>query len=96
MSDFIPRPGSEEEWEALMRQLRLQPKAQPRPFFYARVQARLLAPAGATSFWRWLWRPAYAAVLSAMIFAISGDGSGAATGATASFRGSHAAQEIPH
>jgi hypothetical protein len=95
MSDFIHRPGSEEEWEAMVRQLRLQPKAQPRPFFYARVQARLLAPAGATSAWRWLWRPAYAVVLGTMIFAISGDGAGTAPGPVASLRGSHAAQEAP-
>ena len=95
MSDSAPRPGSEEEWEALMHQLRLQPKVQPRPFFYARIQARLLAPAGGPGCWHWLRRPAYAAVLSAMILAISGDNSAAAT-ARISAPGSQPAQQLPH
>lgn len=95
MSDSAPRPGSEEEWKALLHQLRMQPKAQPRPFFYARVQARLLTAASAASPWRWLRRPAYAVVLSAMILAISGDGSVAATERPSS-QGNHPAQPLPH
>ncbi|RZK21109.1 MAG: hypothetical protein EOO56_11780 [Hymenobacter sp.] len=87
-----PRPGSDEEWKALLHQLRAQPKTQPRPFFYARVQARLLAPVGAGSSWRWLRRPAYAAVLSAMILAISGDGSVATPLHATAFQGSQSAQ----
>ena len=67
-------PGSEQEWQELLAQLRRQP--QPRPFFYARVQARLsarhLAPlAGLPG---WLRRPAYAALLGALVLAVSGDG----------------------
>ncbi|MBU6122940.1 hypothetical protein [Hymenobacter siberiensis] len=76
MSDIINRPGSDEEWEDLMRQLRHQPVAQPRPFFYARVQARLVANAGAPRQWlpAWLRQPAYAVLLGALVLALSGDG----------------------
>ncbi|MGY3089723.1 hypothetical protein ACVWYF_002771 [Hymenobacter sp. UYAg731] len=76
MSDIINRPGSDEEWEALMRQLRNQPVAQPRPFFYARVQARLIANAPGSRQWLpvWLRQPAYAALLGALVLALSGDG----------------------
>ncbi|MGI4742345.1 MAG: hypothetical protein ACRYG7_44880 [Janthinobacterium lividum] len=66
------RPGSEEEWEALMRQLRQQPKAQPRPFFYARVRARLPAPSPWLAGWGRL--PAYLALLGLLTLAVSGDG----------------------
>ena len=76
MSDSPFRPGSDAEWEALLAQLRQQPPAQPRPFFYARVQAHLQAqraaqPAGLPG---WLRRPAYAALLGALVLAVSGDG----------------------
>lgn len=73
-SDF--HPDSEEEWQVLLRQLRSQPRAQPQPFFYARVHARLSARrttllAGIPG---WLRRPAYAALLGALVLAVSGDG----------------------
>jgi hypothetical protein len=76
MSDSDFRPGSDAEWAALLRQLREQPKAQPRPFFYARVQARLAArhgpaPGGLPT---WARRPAYAALLALLVLAVSGDG----------------------
>jgi hypothetical protein len=76
MSNPLIRPGSEEEWEELMSQLRLQAKAQPRPFFYTRVQARLAAERAPRSFWLlgWVRRPAYLALLGALILAVSGDG----------------------
>ena len=73
MSDSAPRPDTDQEWENLMHQLRTQAPAQPRPFFYSRVQARL-APA-ANRFWLpgWLRRPAYAMLLGALVLALSGD-----------------------
>ncbi|WP_223648649.1 hypothetical protein [Hymenobacter psoromatis] len=75
MSNSPVRPGSDEEWEALLRQLRHQPKAQPRPFFYARVHARLAASAALKSPWLpdWVRRPAYVALLGALGLAVSGD-----------------------
>lgn len=69
------RPGSDEEWEALLHQLRQQPPAQPRPFFYARVQARLAAgPPGRAARLGWVRRPAYVALLGLLGLAMSGDG----------------------
>jgi hypothetical protein len=75
MSDFPIRPGSDEEWQELLRQLRGQPQAQPMPFFYARVHARLSAQQAASRFGlpSWVRRPAYAALLGALILAVSGD-----------------------
>jgi hypothetical protein len=74
-SDF--RPEADEAWEALLRQLPHQPTAQPRPFFYARVQARLAAEASAENplVPGWLRRPAFAALLTALVLSLSGDGS---------------------
>ena len=76
MSKPAGRPPADEEWEALMQQLRLQPKAQPKPFFYARVRHRLAAEPVAAGFWRlgWVRRPAYALLLGALVLAVSGDG----------------------
>ena len=76
MSDPTNRPGSDEEWEALVRQLHRQPAPQPRPFFYARVHARLLAelaprPTGLPG---WARRPAFVALLSILMLAMSRDG----------------------
>jgi hypothetical protein len=76
----MPNPdfyaGSEEEWQALLGQLRRLPVPQPRPFFYARVQARLRARRATPPAWLpgWLRRPAYAALLGILILAVSGDG----------------------
>jgi hypothetical protein len=75
MSKPAIRPGSDEEWEALLHQLRQQPPAQPRPFFYARVQARLTAgPRPAAGWLGWVRRPAYVALLGLLGLAMSGDG----------------------
>jgi hypothetical protein len=76
MSDSPLRPGSDAEWEALLAQLRQQPPAQPQPFFYARVQTRLQAQRAAplARLPGWLRRPAYAALLGALVLAVSGDG----------------------
>lgn len=70
------RPGSDEEWEALLRQLRQPPKAQPRPFFYVRVRTRLAAQPSAARHGLpgWLRRPAYAALLGALVLVVSRDG----------------------
>jgi hypothetical protein len=59
----------------LLRQLSHQPLAQPKPFFYARVHARLSAQQAAprTGLPGWVRRPAYAALLGALILAVSGD-----------------------
>ena len=71
MSNPVVRPGSEEEWEALMRQLRQQAQGRPRPFLYARVQARL----STTAPWLpdWVRRPVYLALLGLLMLAMSGD-----------------------
>jgi hypothetical protein len=76
MSNSSLRPGSEEEWEKLLHQLYIQPKAQPRPFFYARLRTRLSANAHQESagLLSWLRRPAYLVLLGALILAVSGDG----------------------
>jgi hypothetical protein len=76
MSNSDLRPDADAEWNALLHQLRQRPEAQPRPFFYARVQARLAAGRGPAAAWlpAWVRRPAYAALLSALVLAVSGDG----------------------
>ena len=74
MSKPVLRPGSEEEWEALLHQLRQAPPAQPRPFFYARVQARLAAAPPQPSLLGWVRRPVYVALLGLLGLAMSGDG----------------------
>ena len=77
MSDSAVRPSSDEEWETLMHQLHNQPKARPQPFFYTRLHARLAADANAKSqlFPAWLRRPAYAALVGALVMTLTGDGS---------------------
>lgn len=89
------RPGSEQEWEALMRQLRGQPKAQPQPFFYARVRARLTTPSPWLAGWGRL--PAYLALLGLLTLAVSGDGAilPPAT-ATSHYDGQQPSQPLPH
>lgn len=76
MSDTAPRPGPDEAWDDLLHELRTQPKAQPRPFFYGRVQARLAANTAAAAgpaLPTWLRRPAYAVLLSVLMLTLSGD-----------------------
>lgn len=69
------RSDPEEEWQALLGQLRHGAQVQPRPFFYARVQARLSARRATPLAWLpgWVRRPAYAALLGALVLAVSGD-----------------------
>jgi hypothetical protein len=85
MADFFPRSDADPAWDDLLRQLRSQPPAQPKPFFYGRVQARLAARAAADKHLlpAWLRRPAYAALLAALVVSLSGDGSGLRSGDTA-------------
>ena len=77
MSDSTVYPLSDEEWDDLVHQLHHQPQARPRPFFYNRVHARLTANVSAPgqTLPGWLRRPAYAALLGALIMTLSGDGS---------------------
>jgi len=74
-SDSAARPISDEEWDDLMHQLHAQPKTRPRPFFYSRVQARLAADTAAAghTLLGWLRRPAYLALLGALVITLSGD-----------------------
>ena len=78
MADSPIRPDADEAWDDFLRQLPYQAQAQPRPFFYGRVQARLAAQTSAKKDWlpAWLRRPAYAVLLSALVFSLSGDGPG--------------------
>ena len=73
MSDSAPRPAADQEWDHLMQQLRTQAPAQPRPFFYSRVQARLASNASQLWLPGWVRRPAYAMLLGALVLALSGD-----------------------
>ncbi|GAA4042355.1 hypothetical protein GCM10022409_30440 [Hymenobacter glaciei] len=82
MSDSTARPDTDQEWEDLMRQLRTQPQAQPRPFFYNRVQARLAAESSQPWLPGWVRRPAYALLLGALVLALSGDDTALASGSS--------------
>jgi len=84
MSKPTLRPGSDQEWDALLHQLRQAPPAQPRPFFYARVQARLATEASSKAgLLGWVRRPAYVALLGLLGLAMSGDGAALPTAAAA-------------
>jgi hypothetical protein len=76
MSNPVLRPGSDEEWDDLLHQLRQQPPVQPQPFFYTRVQARLAVgqPTPGAGLLGWVRRPAYVALLGLLGLAMSGDG----------------------
>ena len=73
MADFATPPNADEEWEKLLRQWRVQAAAQPRPYFYGRVRARLADTAAAHPPTRtWLRWPAYAVMLGILLL-LSGD-----------------------
>jgi hypothetical protein len=74
MTDPAPRPTADDEWENLLHQWRTQPAAQPRPFFYSRVRARLVGEAAAERqlLPAWLRWPSYAVMLGLLL--LSGDG----------------------
>ncbi len=76
--DFGPDFGPDDELDALLRQLRAQPAPAPRPFFYARVRARLdaletpNAPQPAPAALPWLLRrPAYALMLGILVLGLN-------------------------
>ena len=75
MTNPATRPPADEEWDNLLRQWRNQPQAQPRPFFYSRVRARLVAEAAAERqlLPNWLRWPSYA-VMVLIVLLLSGDG----------------------
>ena len=75
MSDNA-KPSADQAWQALLRQLREQPVAPPRPFFYTRLQARLevAAPASRAVAWPgWLPRPAHAAIVGLLMVILHAD-----------------------
>lgn len=74
MPDSATRPTADEEWENLLHQWRTQPDAQPRPFFYSRVRARLVREEakGPQPLPLWLRWPSYAVMLG-IILMLSGD-----------------------
>ncbi|MCC3158845.1 hypothetical protein LJ737_16500 [Hymenobacter sp. 15J16-1T3B] len=74
MPDPAPRPSADEQWEQLVHRWRPPAAAQPRPYFYQRVRARLDDASAARPVWpAWLRRPAYAALLGLLGVALSGD-----------------------
>lgn len=95
MSNSDLPPGSDQEWEELLRQLQVSAQAEPQPFFYARVHARLLAQANTanTLLPKWFRKPAYAAALCALVLAVSGDGA-VATAARPSPQASSPAKQL--
>ncbi|OON67371.1 hypothetical protein [Hymenobacter sp. CRA2] len=76
MPDPAKYSGADEEWEDLLRQWRAQSAAQPRPFFYNRVYARLVDATSEKPAWlpTWLRWPAYLAMSGMLVLALSGDG----------------------
>lgn len=75
MSDSATRPTADEEWENLLHQWRTQQPAQPQPFFYGRVRARLVGEAAMERrlLHAWLRWPSYALMLGLLLL-LSGDG----------------------
>ncbi|GAB3856110.1 hypothetical protein GCM10028822_28000 [Hymenobacter terrigena] len=80
MSNFDARPDTDQQWEDLIGQLRHQPLAQPRPFFYSRVQTRLTSHSHQAGLPNWIRRPAYALLLGALVLVLGGDGPALASG----------------
>ncbi|MBH8557567.1 hypothetical protein [Hymenobacter negativus] len=80
MPEFANDPEGDAEWEGLLQQLRHQPLAQPRPFFYGRVQARLAAETSRAWLPGWMRRPAYAMLVGALVLVLSGDDKALASG----------------
>ena len=75
--------ATDEEWEELLHQLRVQPPVQSRPFFYNRVQGQLAIEARQPWLPGWVRRPAYALVLGALVLVLSGDDPALASGVVA-------------
>ena len=83
MPDSATRPDADPDWEELLRQLRTQVPASPRPFFYHRVRARLAPVARRRWLPGWVRRPAYAMLFGALVLVLSGDNAPFASGAAA-------------
>ncbi|OUJ70275.1 hypothetical protein [Hymenobacter crusticola] len=67
-------PEDDEAWTTLLRSLQPPTPAEPRPFFYARLQARLAAqPPQPTMLPPWLRRMAYAFSVGALVLALNAD-----------------------
>lgn len=75
MSDPATRPSADEELENLLRQWRTSSDAQPQPYFYSRVRARLVGEATVERrpLRTWLRWPSYAALIG-IVLLLSGDG----------------------
>jgi len=77
MTDATAGPDADKAFDDLLEQLHRLPKAEPQPFFYARVQGRLAAaalPRQEALVPAWLRRPAYAVLLGALVLGLSSDG----------------------
>lgn len=75
MSDSATRSTADEELENLLHQWRTQQPAQPQPYFYSRVRARLVSEAAMERqpLPTWLRWPSYAFMLGLLLM-LSGDG----------------------
>jgi hypothetical protein len=75
MPDSNNRLTADEEWENLLHHWRTQLPAQPQPFFYSRVRARLVGEASRERqpLPTWLRWPSYALMLGLLLM-LSGDG----------------------
>ncbi len=74
MSNQLNLPEDDEAWTTLLRSLQPQGPPEPRPFFFARLQARLAAQQPPpTTRPAWLRRVAYAFSLGALVLAMNAD-----------------------
>jgi hypothetical protein len=74
MSNQLNLPEDDEAWTTLLRSLPPQAPPEPRPFFFARLQARLDAQKPQpTTLPTWLRRAAYAFSLGALVLALNAD-----------------------
>ncbi|HLK98561.1 MAG TPA: hypothetical protein VK364_12395 [Hymenobacter sp.] len=67
-------PLSDEEWQNLLQKWRALPPDEPSPYFYTRLQARLLdspQPSAANALPAWLRRPSYALAFGAVVLALN-------------------------
>ncbi|RSK24508.1 hypothetical protein [Hymenobacter metallilatus] len=72
MAPFDNLPPPDDAWTDLLRPLREPELPEPRPYFYARLEARMAAeqPPPVALPW-WLRRPAYAATLGTLVLALN-------------------------
>jgi hypothetical protein len=71
--------SADQAWQKLLEQLREQPVAPAKPFFYTRLQARLaeVRPTQKPTVWpAWLPRPAYATIIGLMTVLLHADSVG--------------------